>query len=70
MLTKRFIYTQVLIYIMARPNKFKQGMKVKSVLNKYEEYEVLEVLKNELKVCPIGQNVFFTCKKSIFEEVE
>ena len=54
---------------MARKSKFEKGMKVKSVLNKHEEFEVIEVLRNELKVCPVGGNVFFTCKKSIFEKL-
>ena len=60
----------MLIYIMARKSIFEKGMKVKSVLNKYEAYEIIEVLKNELKVSPIGINETYTCKKSIFEEIK
>ena len=55
---------------MARKSIFEKGMKVKSVLNKYEAYEIIEVLKNELKVSPIGINETYTCKKSIFEEIK
>lgn len=44
-------------------------MKVKSILNPQETYEILEVLKNELKVKPLSkefETLIFSCKKSLF----
>ena len=55
---------------MANKSKFQKGMKVKSVLNKFEEYEIIEVNKNNLVVSPIGMNEKFTCQKNIFEVLE
>lgn len=52
---------------MARESKFKKGMKVESVVNKHETYEVIEVLRNELKVRSLSNDLEFTCKKSLFE---
>lgn len=52
---------------MARESKFKEGMKVKSILNKYEEYEVIEVLRNELVVSPLSNNERYRCRKALFE---
>ncbi len=73
---QRFINKQVLYILgekpMSKKSKFEKGMKVKSVLNKFEEFEVVEVLKNELRVRPLsnlGRDLEFTCKKSIFDEV-
>ena len=51
---------------MARSSKFKKGMKVKGVVNPHETYEVLEVLRNELRVVTVDGNLQFTCKKSLF----
>lgn len=52
---------------MSRQSKFKKGDKVKSVINPNETYEVLEVLRNELRVITVEGNLQFTCKKSLFE---
>ena len=51
---------------MARSSKFKKGQEVKSVVNPSETYEVLEVLRNELRVKSLGDGLEFTCKKSLF----
>lgn len=58
---------------MGRVTKFEKGQKVKSVLNPLETYEVLEVLKNELKVKATTkgfETLIFTCKKSLFMVLE
>jgi len=55
---------------MSRLSKFNKGDKVKSVVNPHETYEVLEVLRNELRVKALSkgfQDLEFTCKKSLFE---
>lgn len=54
---------------MARKSKFNKGDKVESVVNKHETYEVMEVLRNELRVRAISNNAEFTCKKSLFEVI-
>jgi len=54
---------------MARKSKFEKGMKVKSIINTTETYEVLEVLRNELRVITVKGNLEFTCKKSLFEVI-
>lgn len=54
---------------MGRITKFEKGQKIKSILNPLETYEILEVLKNELKVKATSkgfENLIFTCKKSLF----
>ncbi len=53
---------------MARESKFKVGMKVKGIFNEHEEYEVLKVLRNELKVKSLSNGLEFSCKKSLFSE--
>ena len=55
---------------MARESKFKIGMKVKSIINPHATYEVVEVLRNELKVRCVDKgftDLEFSCKKSLFE---
>lgn len=52
---------------MAKESKFKIGQKVESVLNEHEIYEVVEVLRNELKVKVVSNGLEFSCKKSLFE---
>ena len=52
---------------MGRLSKFKVGDKVKCSINELETYEVIEVLRNELRVKALGSNLKFTCKKSIFK---
>ena len=56
---------------MSRKSQWEKGMKVKSILNKYTNYEIVEVLRNELKVRVLDEgftDLEFTCKKSLFEE--
>lgn len=53
---------------MGKVSKFKVGDKVESVLNKFEEYEVIEVLRNDLVVSPVGQPACkYKVRKGIFE---
>ena len=52
---------------MGRLSKFKVGDKVKCSINELETYEVIEVLRNELRVKALESNLKFTCKKSIFK---
>jgi hypothetical protein len=52
---------------MVRESKFKKGMKVKSVLNKHEEYEIVEVLRNDLVVRAESCNEKYRCRKGMFE---
>lgn len=51
---------------MAKESKFKKGDHVNNLINKFEIYEVLEVLKNELKVKSLSDGFEFSCKKSLF----
>lgn len=54
---------------MSRESKFKVGMKVKSIINPVATYEVIEVLRNELKVKCLDEgftDLQFSCKKSLF----
>lgn len=51
---------------MGRKSQFEKGIKVKSVLNKHEEYIIVDILKNELKVKALSNGLEFTCKKSLF----
>ena len=55
---------------MANKSKFKVGMEVKSILNDTETYEVIEVLKNDLKVRTTKTNIEYQCRKSLFEVIE
>lgn len=55
---------------MAKQSKFKVGMEVTIVMNKHDTYEVIEVLRNELKVKTLSgdfKDLVFSCKKSLFE---
>ena len=53
---------------MANKSKFQKGMEVKSILNKFEKYEIVEVKKNKLVVSPVGKpDLKYTCEKNIFE---
>ena len=45
-------------------------MKVKSILNKFTEYVIVEVNKNNLVVSPVDMNEKFTCQKNIFEVIK
>ena len=54
---------------MARKSKFKVGQEVEGIFNKYEKYNVVEILKNELIVSPVGSNKKYRCKKIIFEVI-
>lgn len=52
---------------MGRPSKFKEGMKVVSIL-KHDEYEIIEVKRNTLVVRPTDKiGLVYTCTKSMFE---
>jgi len=56
---------------MTKRSKFQKGMKVKSILNKFTEYEIIEVNKNNLVVSPVGMSdIKHSCQKSIFEVIE
>ena len=55
---------------MVGKSKFEKGMKVQSILNIGETYEVLEVLKNELRVKALSSGITFSCKKSLFGVIE
>lgn len=54
---------------MTNKSKYKIGQKVKSVFNKFEEYEIVEVLRNELIVTSttIKDGKSYRCKKGLFE---
>lgn len=54
---------------MARESKFKKGDQVKFLIPIAEFYEVVEVLRNELKLKIIGKDKIFTCKKSLLEKL-
>ena len=51
---------------MAKLSKFNVGDNVVFIPNTLETYEVLEVLRNELKVKSLSDGLEFTCKKSLF----
>lgn len=55
---------------MGRPAKFKEGIKVRSLLNSDEDYIVVKVLKNELVVKETNSDQCYQCKKSLFEAIE
>ena len=71
--TKVYI-KHMLINIMAKKSKFEIGQKVESILNKHNEYEVVEVKKNSLVVSPICDSSLkfekFECPKNIFEVIK
>ena len=57
---------------MARESIFKKGMKVKCVLNEHSAFEIINVMRNELVIKPVGSKTdeFFVCKKKLFQKVE
>ncbi len=56
---------------MGRISKFERGQKVRSTLDKFDEFEIVEVKKNTLVVRPLNDiHLRFDCLKSMFEVIK
>ncbi len=51
---------------MGKKSQFEKGTRVKSVFNTHDEYLIVDIYKNELKVFDYNTGTNITCKKSLF----